>query len=306
MVSKEKDQVVSVKSRELNNVEMYDNSGLTDTKANDIDNYTAVLQEILRPRSRNQAYIFTPLTCSSSDPLLVLLVKSNVQNFDNRNAIRSTWGNVSDAKVRLAFLLGDSPFLHNFVKMEHSLYNDILQGNFIDDHNNITLKTIMGFDWCLDYCKRTNYFFFVDDDYLVNISLLLEYVHQIYGSTIYTGWVWYGEKPNRSKKKEKYVSYRDYPFDRWPPFVAGGSYLISRDYAMQMRYGFKTIKSYNFEDDIYMGIIAQKLEMLLTNDGRFLPYYNLKKIPQLFSTHGFASPRKLLTDWEVIKDRLFQ
>jgi hypothetical protein len=53
------------------------------------------------------------------------------------------------------------------------MFNDILQENFIDDYNNITLKTVMAFHWCVTKCSKTKYFFFVDEDYLVNVRLLL-------------------------------------------------------------------------------------------------------------------------------------
>lgn len=276
--------------------------------ASNVSGTTPNISTIKHEYPHSYKYIYTPAnTCNLKDgslePLMVILVKSDVRNFENRIAIRSTWGNISDTSVKLVFLLGESPFLRDYVRMEYALFNDILQEDFFDNYYNNTLKTIMAFNWSLNNCRKTAYFFFVDDDYLVNTRLLLEHVYKIKPQSIYTGCVWYGAKPNRNIWKKWYVSEKEYPEKAWPPYITGGSYLISRDNALQLQRGFQTIKPL-YIDDVYMGIIAKTLDIKLTNDNRFHPHYKLDKIQQFFSIHHFDSPRQLYKQWESLKDKL--
>ena len=248
-------------------------------------------------------YLKTPLhTCTSersmSDPFLLIIIKSNVKNLDYRGVIRHTWANISDSSVKVIFTLGYSPFLQEYINKESSMFNDILQENFIDDYNNITLKTVMAFHWCVTKCSKTKYFFFVDEDYLVNVRLLLTDLRKkTLDTSIYTGNVWYGAKPNRNKRSKWFISKAEYPDDVWPPYVTGGSALISFDYANRIVEGFKTTKPL-FIDDVYLGIVAKKQNITLTNDARFHPYYTLTIIHKSYSIHNFHSPRKLETDWD--------
>jgi hypothetical protein len=248
-------------------------------------------------------YLKTPLgTCqldgARSDPFMLIIIKSNVKNLDHRMAIRQTWANISDSSVKVIFTLGYSPFLQEYINKESSMFHDILQENFIDDYNNNTLKTVMAFNWCVTKCSKTKYFFFVDEDYLVNVRLLLTDLRKKpLDTSIYTGNVWYGAKPNRNKRSKWFISKAEYPDDVWPPYVTGGSALISFDYANRIVEGFKTTKPL-FIDDVYLGIVAKKQNITLTNDARFHPYYTLTIIHKSYSIHNFHSPRKLETDWD--------
>ena len=248
-------------------------------------------------------YLKTPLhTCQSdrsmSDPFLLIIIKSNVRNLDHRMAIRHTWANISDSSVKVIFTLGYSPFLQEYINKESSMFHDILQENFIDDYNNNTLKTVMAFNWCVTKCMKTKYFFFVDDDYLVNVRLLLTDLRKKpLDTSIYTGCLWYNAKPIRDKRSKWFVSKTEYPGNVWPPYVTGGSSVISFDYAKRMVEGFKTTKPL-YIDDVYLGMVAKKQNIPLTKDTRFYPYYNLKQIHRLYSIHHFPSARKLETDWD--------
>ena len=40
------------------------------------------------------------------------------------------------------------------VDEEHKLYGDIVQGSFIENYKNLTLKAIMGLKWVTQYCSQ--------------------------------------------------------------------------------------------------------------------------------------------------------
>lgn len=117
-------------------------------------------------------------------PRLVFIVKSAMDNFDRRSAIRKTWGyerRFSDVKIRTVFMLGRSRTVPNrrlqsLVDLEYSTYRDIIQADFVDDYFNNTIKTMMGFRWAVTYCPRAKFYMFVDDDFYVSAKNLLRYV----------------------------------------------------------------------------------------------------------------------------------
>jgi hypothetical protein len=43
--------------------------------------------------------------------------------------------------------------------------DDILQGDFPDTYVNNIYKTVMTYQWIVDKCVNTSFYFFVDDDF---------------------------------------------------------------------------------------------------------------------------------------------
>lgn len=95
----------------------------------------------------------------SSQPYLVILVKSKISHFERRDVIRKTWGQSDRFKlIRTVFLIGSMDFkgssdeytkeerykyFHQLTQ-ENARYQDIVQQEFIDNYYNNTLKTMMG------------------------------------------------------------------------------------------------------------------------------------------------------------------
>ncbi|XP_058839229.1 beta-1,3-galactosyltransferase brn-like [Topomyia yanbarensis] len=116
-------------------------------------------------------------------PRLVLIVKSAMENFDRRVAIRKSWGwekRFSDVKIRTIFVLGrpaeSNRRLQSLIDLEYANYRDIVQGDFVDAYFNNTIKTMMGFRWAVNYCPRAKFYMFADDDFYISSKNLLKYV----------------------------------------------------------------------------------------------------------------------------------
>ncbi|EDW01527.1 beta-1,3-galactosyltransferase 1 [Drosophila grimshawi] len=98
-------------------------------------------------------------------------------------------GDTLMVSVRIVFIVGRSSYeehlgnetqlrLHN----EAELYNDIIQENFIDSYNNLTLKSVMALKHISRSCAKTcAYFLKCDDDTFVNVPNLL---HFLLGGTV--------------------------------------------------------------------------------------------------------------------------
>lgn len=119
-------------------------------------------------------------------PRLVFVVKSAMDHFSRRSAIRQSWGfekRFSDVVIRTIFTLGvsdgttlEQQDLQTAIDREHEQYGDIVQANFVDSYYNNTIKTMMGLRWAIEYCPRSRFFMFVDDDFYISTKNVLRFL----------------------------------------------------------------------------------------------------------------------------------
>ncbi|XP_076247310.1 beta-1,3-galactosyltransferase brn [Calliopsis andreniformis] len=113
---------------------------------------------------------------------VVYVVKSAMENFEQRMAIRNSWGfekRFFDVPSKTVFMLGIRPQneeLQAQVKAEATKYKDIIQANFIDTYYNNTIKTMMSFKWLVKYCSNSKFYMFVDDDIYVSVKNVLRFI----------------------------------------------------------------------------------------------------------------------------------
>lgn len=116
-------------------------------------------------------------------PKLMIVVKSAMNHFERRRAIRVTWGyekRFSDIIIRTVFTLGvpKSPNLElqEKIEFENSQHKDIVQSKFIDSYFNNTIKTMLGMRWATSFCPKAKFYLFVDDDYYISIKNILKFL----------------------------------------------------------------------------------------------------------------------------------
>lgn len=114
---------------------------------------------------------------------LVIIIKSAMEHFARRVAIRNSWGfekRFSDVGIRTVFLLGKpktyEATLEREIERERVNYHDIVQIDFVDSYFNNTIKTMLGFKWAVKYCPNAKFYLFVDDDYYISIKNVLRFV----------------------------------------------------------------------------------------------------------------------------------
>uniref|UniRef100_A0A1A9V177 Hexosyltransferase n=1 Tax=Glossina austeni TaxID=7395 RepID=A0A1A9V177_GLOAU len=259
---------------------------------------------------------------SSSRPQLTILVKSALLNTQKRDAIRRTWGyeqRFSDVNVRRAFILGasvDQQLMADIAAEAHQ-YRDIIQADFIDSYYNNTIKTMMAIRWVMDHCHRGHYYLFVDDDYYVSLKNLLRFVaypalypenamtlnsrweYKAQNERLFAGFV-FRSRPLRQKFSKWYVSLKEYPYNKWPPYVTAGAFVLSRDALVNLYYASQYTKHFRF-DDIYLGLVALKANIPLTHCGQFYfrrpPYHGPESYRFIVASHGFNEPLELERIW---------
>ncbi|OWF44609.1 beta-1,3-galactosyltransferase brn-like isoform X1 [Mizuhopecten yessoensis] len=230
---------------------------------------------------------------------LLILVKSTVNNFHLRDAIRATWGKAIWKNVEIVYLLAYRATQQPEVDKEATLHGDIVQESFLDSYMNNTYKTIMGFNWAVQFCGQASHIVFVDDDHYLHIPNIFNFIDTLdkfnsddlmIGNLITNG------DPDRLKSSKWYVSSEQYPFDKWPPYLAGAVYLVSRDTANKMVLAFPYVK-YLGIDDVYLGIVARKVGIRPEHENRFIiPPYLLYTDPSQMVYGEF----KRVADFELV------
>ncbi|XP_077267643.1 beta-1,3-galactosyltransferase brn [Temnothorax americanus] len=113
---------------------------------------------------------------------LVYVVKSAIENFDRRTAIRNSWGiekRFFDVPARTIFVVGTHPEdeeVEAKLRLEAGIYKDIVQADFVDSYYNNTIKTMMSFKWLVKYCTNSKFYVFVDDDMYVSVKNVVTFV----------------------------------------------------------------------------------------------------------------------------------
>ncbi|XP_043591063.1 beta-1,3-galactosyltransferase brn [Bombus pyrosoma] len=136
---------------------------------------------------------------------VVYIVKSAIENFERRLAIRNSWGyekRFFDVPSRTIFMLGVHPYddeLQTKVRIEAAKYKDIIQADFIDSYYNNTIKTMMAFKWLVKYCSNSKFYMFVDDDIYVSVKNVLRFIRN---PTNYPDYLKEPKKIDTHKKRE--------------------------------------------------------------------------------------------------------
>ncbi len=163
--------------------------------------------------------------------------------------------------------------------------------------------------WISEYCTSKynqnnirKYVLFIDDDYYLNLNSLLNYLNKVDQDpdmtsyerrTFLTGYVYEGSRPRRFLNDRWYISLDDYPYDRYPPYVTAGCFLMTRSNARLFNLASKYIHLFRF-DDIYLGILAYAMSIkLIPNNDLFSSYTST--IMNLWNNNqtGFFSKWKL-------------
>lgn len=124
-------------------------------------------------------YILNPSNVCN-DPLpngsifVLILIKSAPDNFHLRQTLRMSMEKnpIEQGYVRIVFLMGTSKKEHNKnILIENALYGDIVQQNFVDSYKNLTIKTVMGYNWAVEYCSNATHILYKDDDFHFNVKI---------------------------------------------------------------------------------------------------------------------------------------
>ena len=173
---------------------------------------------------------------------------------------------------------------------EINRFQDILQGDFVDSYDNLTLKTLLILKTMseVEQCRRARYLLKCDIDVFINVPHLVAVI-QYYSSLQRTilGFL----TSNFAFRRGPYaVTIDEYPLDRYPPYAAGPLYVISNDLPPELFETSEYVPRFRMEDVYVTGILA-----IITGG------VNLVNLPDLITVHYSEHP---LTVCDVIANRI--
>ncbi|KAM9734465.1 N-acetyllactosaminide beta-1,3-N-acetylglucosaminyltransferase 2 [Menidia menidia] len=268
-------------------------------------------------------------------PMLLMAIKSQVGNFENRQAIRETWGrsgmvrgqsNKKGGLVQTVFLLGrqDSstgphPDLNNLLELENQRYGDILQWDFRDTFFNLTLKDLLLWQWLQQYCPTASFIFKGDDDVFVRTDALLDYLHTTMEEhSLWTGFrnetemdLFVGDvisnaMPNREPSTKYYIPESFYK-GAYPSYAGGGGVVYSGSLALRLRDVSERVHLFPI-DDVYLGMCLHRLGLSPSHHPGFLTFdlpvtdrENPCAYRSVLLVHK-RNPKEMLTLWKRLQN----
>ena len=206
--------------------------------------------------------IENPDRCSDKKLDMVFIINSHHTKYLNRKAIRETWGQRATLKqfnVEYVFLLGinENTEFNNQVKVEQAQYGDIVQGDFADRYNNLSMKTLMGFRWVSTHCKHAAKVFKTDDDMFMNLWRMRTEVLPVRAGNVIRGNCFGSGYPHRCVRSKWYTSYRSYPHTWYGPFCLGAVLIMSNEVAGRMYQASRSVPYFSVED-VYISSLTAR------------------------------------------------
>eukprot|EP01025_Chloroclados_australasicus_P025867 TRINITY_DN25752_c0_g1_i1.p1 TRINITY_DN25752_c0_g1~~TRINITY_DN25752_c0_g1_i1.p1 ORF type:complete len:316 (-),score=17.45 TRINITY_DN25752_c0_g1_i1:88-1035(-) len=168
-----------------------------------------------------------------SEYQLLALIVSSKNTKSRRIAVRNTWGSNSyNLEFRHVFAVSEN-IIDTDLTIEQQMYKDVvILRDVIDDYRHLSSKVIQSIIYCQ---KNFRYKFLLktDDDSFVNVKAMLNEIQLLQnnyaeGQAIYAGKLITGVNIRTKGKWADLELAEYYKLQRYPPYMQGGGYLLSR------------------------------------------------------------------------------
>ncbi|XP_056239657.1 beta-1,3-galactosyltransferase 2-like isoform X1 [Seriola aureovittata] len=212
-----------------------------------------------------------PIRCQQESPFLVLMIPVAIHNREARDIIRNTWGKETTVLGKVVshfFLLGVSregdKLLDEEVLQESRRHKDILQSSFVDSYNNLTIKTMVMFEWLSSHCPNTSYAMKVDSDIFLNVQKLVDMLLKAPQHRYLTGHVVRYAAVIRDQTSKWFLPVSAFPEPTYPPYAQGLGYVFSLDLPQKILEASLHVKAIYIED-VYVGLCLRHIGIALTD-----------------------------------------
>lgn len=271
-------------------------------------------KEVLQYLNNNESICSAPDNSHDERTFIVALISSFVGNFEQRLAVRETWASKHlfyGRTVRHVFVLGKATQHKNEtqakVDAEFRKYGDIIQGNFDESFQNLTLKVVLGLKWITDFCPDAAYLYKGDEDMFVAWPRVLMFLLQTsdrIGSPVmkqfFVGSSMTGSPRIDHPKSRYYVNGSIYHGRFYPRYCSGGSYILSTDIIPEL-YKRSLVTPLIPIDDAYQGILTEQIGVHPIHHKGFKVFFNKKECilqkADTLTLHGFKEGSDLRKVW---------
>ena len=227
-------------------------------------------EPIVNPHEFN--YVINPnMLCDRKGLRFLVYIHSAPKNFRKRQLVRQTWGSKSiltQYNMRIVFIMGSIPEAKTMdaVAMESDRYGDIVVEDFFDSYRNLTHKAIAGLKWTSIYCDHAKLVIKADDDILIDIHALMNYLSseevRKYGTrNLIICNQWTRMKVIRDKKSKWYVSKEEYPDDFFSPYCSGSAFVMSMDVVKALHKASYYVPFFWVDDFYVTGLLVKRTNL---------------------------------------------
>ncbi|XP_046352582.2 beta-1,3-galactosyltransferase 5-like [Haliotis rufescens] len=252
--------------------------------------FTKERNKVLTKYSFDSFDILPESTKTDDQPYLIIMVLSVAHH--SRTAIRKTYGSVSRGlmwpgsnlplNTKVIFLLGRTSDIRHQVNLhaESNIHGDILQGNFIDSYENLTLKVLAGLHYVAEYHPGTQYVLKADEDTFTDVDLVVRLLKTLQPLNSVLGHVY--EKPFVDRNGKWSISESVYPFPLFPNYVSGNTYVLSMDYGKCILENAKYYQYIFIEDVFITGMMSFVCNATLYHVSGFTFWAESRPVPKTF------------------------
>ena len=105
--------------------------------------------------------------------------------------------------------------------------------------------------------------------------------------------------PVRDKSSKFFLTFEEYEYNLFPPFINAGAYVISNKTMRKLYLASKFVKIFRF-DDVYLGILVKKCNIKPFHSKRFWRFREDRRIEDLnftIASHEFHNTKELEDIW---------
>ncbi|CAG2217964.1 unnamed protein product [Mytilus edulis] len=250
--------------------------------------YPTVLTQSYKINNKDICKNISKLSC-------IVMVYSSPDHFERREALRKTFLNSTFYKqetIRAIFLLGEvyNSSLQHTIERENLVFQDIIQGQFIDSYRNLTYKGVLGFKWISENCPNAEFAAKIDDDVIVNFFKIFQHLSFIKFKRrfLMCDKVNPNLYPIQRDTNEKWNVHNDvfkrmlrYPYTS----CLGPAVFISRD-LIPILYTTASMSPFFWIEDIYLfGILPSKIPAVVHHGINQNVSYNYQYTADCFGKH---------------------
>ena len=209
-----------------------------------------------------------PDACSS-DPQVLIGTPVGPRQFLERMGTRHSWGsvqNVNGIRVKHLFFAGqdeNDPEGDRLLREENEYYHDIIQFDVKNHFMNLTLLSILTYNWTDVHCPHIQYYTRVDNDMWFNPHTYIKDVLSVPRNSSILGFLISFARPVRSSSSRYYLPRRIYPEDTFPPYMSGCFVTLTRDVLPIVVNVSAKMKRLLYFDDVFLGQVAEKTGITL-------------------------------------------
>jgi len=215
--------------------------------------------------------------CTETEPLALIVINSAPSHYLRRKQIRQTY--LPFLKVHniiIKFALGTlyEGQTCNELKKEQEMYQDLIQWGFKDSWRNLTLKTIATLNYHAFHCPTAKYLIKADDDTVIHPQNLVSLLNRNLSFSIVSHLLYFKKVCSNWWSLQfcipKKYHYKINNLEYFPPYPAGGLYIITRDAISPLISHINSLSDKFFLEDAFIGMVANATQVNLIDDKRFM------------------------------------